>query len=88
MLPKDSKNSPENIVIGKSINLGLQLAVAVGLGFYLGWWLDKRLGTLPLFLLLGLGIGAVAGFLNIYRVAYPKKNQNSGRKKQGNEKSA
>lgn len=87
MLQKDSKNTQANTELAKSLNLGLQLAVAVGLGLFAGWWLDKRLATLPLFLLLGLCAGAVAGFLNIYRVAYPKKNQKSGSKNHRNGKS-
>jgi F0F1-type ATP synthase assembly protein I len=32
-----------------------------------GWWLDGKLGTSPLFLLIGVGLGAVGGFLWVYR---------------------
>ena len=38
--------------------------VLYGLG---GWWLDGKLGTSPLFLLIGVGLGAVGGFIWVYR---------------------
>lgn len=85
MSARDPKRVQENREIGPYLNLGLQLAVAVGLGMVLGWWVDKKLNTFPLFLLLGLCIGAVAGFLNIYRIAYPPKSQKNIREKQRNE---
>jgi len=32
-----------------------------------GWWLDEKLGTFPLFALLGLGIGFAAALLELFR---------------------
>jgi F0F1-type ATP synthase assembly protein I len=54
------------------INLGLELAVAVGLGIILGLWLDSKLKTTPLLTILGVFLGAISGMLNIYRSVYPK----------------
>ncbi len=67
--------------IGPYIDLGLQFAVAIALGVGLGYFADSKLGTFPLFLVLGLFVGAVSGFLNIYRAVFPnkkmhKKNEN------------
>ncbi len=48
-------------------HLGLTYALAVvvyGLG---GWWLDKRLETTPWFTLVGVALGAVGGFIWVYR---------------------
>lgn len=48
-------------------HLGLTYALAVvvyGLG---GWWLDKRLETMPWFTLLGVALGAIGGFIWVYR---------------------
>jgi F0F1-type ATP synthase assembly protein I len=39
--------------------LGLLNAMCLGLGLVLGWLVDRALGTLPLFLFLGL-IGGIA----------------------------
>lgn len=49
------------------MHLGLTYAASVALYGLGGWWLDGRLGTLPLFTLLGVLLGASAGFLWIYR---------------------
>ena len=54
------------------VNLGLELAVAVGLGIILGLWLDSKVKTAPLFTILGVFLGAASGMLNIYRSVYPK----------------
>jgi len=61
--------------IGRYIDLGLQFAIAIGLGVALGWYLDGKLKSTPLFLVLGVLLGATSGFLNIYRVVYPPKKR-------------
>ena len=45
---------------------GLTLALATGLFLWAGWWLDGRLGTMPLFTVLGAFTGAAAGFYSLY----------------------
>lgn len=42
--------------------IGLELAAAVLLGFFGGWWLDRRLGTLPWLTLAGAVLGLAGGF--------------------------
>ena len=32
-----------------------------------GWWLDEKVGTSPLFLILGIFLGSGAGFYNLYK---------------------
>jgi ATP synthase protein I len=44
---------------------GLTLAAAVGLFLLAGWWLDGRVGTTPLFTILGALVGAAAGFYHL-----------------------
>ena len=46
---------------------GLQLAVTIVAFMFLGIWLDKRLGTGPWLVILGVFFGAGAGFYSIYR---------------------
>ena len=47
--------------------VGLQLAVCIIGGLYLGQWLDRRFGTAPLMLFIGVFGGAAAGFYSMYR---------------------
>ena len=66
-LPTDMKG------VGPFLNLGFQLAFAVMLGLGLGYLIDSKLKSTPVFLLIGLALGAVAGFLSVYRTVYPRK---------------
>ena len=43
--------------------LGLMNALCLGAGLTGGWFADRALGTLPLFLLVGLVAGVVVGAL-------------------------
>lgn len=72
--------------IGRYIDLGLQFAIAIGLGVALGWYLDSKLKTTPLFLVLGILLGATSGFLNIYRAVYPPKQKKKANYPDSNEK--
>jgi F0F1-type ATP synthase assembly protein I len=49
------------------LGLGTALAVTVLGGLAAGHWIDGRLGTEPLFFLLGAGLGLFAGFYNFFR---------------------
>lgn len=41
--------------------LGLMNAMCLGLGLLGGWLVDRALGTLPLFMFIGLVLGIAAG---------------------------
>jgi F0F1-type ATP synthase assembly protein I len=43
--------------------LGLLNAVSLGAGLTAGWFVDRALGTLPLFLFVGLALGIFAGVM-------------------------
>lgn len=51
--------------------LGLQFAFAVVLGFYLGSWLDEKLASGQLFVIIGVLAGVFAGFLGAYKLIKP-----------------
>jgi ATP synthase protein I len=59
------------------VDVGLQFALAIILSLAFGYWLDKKLHTSPLFLIIGLILGATSGFLTIYHAAYPGKDKES-----------
>jgi ATP synthase protein I len=48
--------------------IGLVLLVTVLVGVLAGYWLDLRLGTVPIFVLVGLAIGLTAGALAVWRM--------------------
>jgi F0F1-type ATP synthase assembly protein I len=47
--------------------VGLQFALSIVVFLYVGQWIDRRLGTAPWFLLIGVFVGAGAGFYSMYR---------------------
>jgi F0F1-type ATP synthase assembly protein I len=56
----------------RHMGAGLTMAVVVGLFAYLGHLLDGVTDLEPLFLLLGLLLGSVGGFLHVVAVAAPE----------------
>ena len=46
---------------------GVQFVVAILAFLYLGKWADSKLGTAPWLLMLGVFVGAGAGFYSFYR---------------------
>lgn len=45
----------------------MQFVVALLLFLYIGQWVDRRLGTAPVFLLIGIFVGAGGSFYAMYR---------------------
>ena len=72
-------NQPEGPFkgVGANLDLGLRFALAILLTAGGGYWLDTKLETLPLFLVIGLLLGATAGFVTIYKAVYTEKRKDS-----------
>ena len=49
-------------------SVGFYIAGCIILGVVLGVWLDSKVDTSPLFMLLGLGFGLFAAFYGTYRM--------------------
>jgi ATP synthase protein I len=49
--------------------LGLEMGVAVFIGYGVGWWLDRKFGTKPYLTLVLLLFGIAAGFRGLIRAA-------------------
>jgi F0F1-type ATP synthase assembly protein I len=60
--------------------IGLELAAAVLLGFFGGWWLDRRLGTLPWLTLAGALAGIAGGFFLVASELFKIKDPPGGGK--------
>lgn len=82
-LPKGSENAHQSAwaASGKYAGLGLQLAGSIGLFLWLGWVVDHRIGTTPLFTIVGAFVGAGGGFYSLYRqlILEPRRGGGSNR---------
>jgi F0F1-type ATP synthase assembly protein I len=63
------------------MGLGLQFGGAIILFMFVGMWLDKKLGTGPWLLVLGVFVGAAGGFYSIYRKLMEDQKREDARRK-------
>ncbi|HEX6534481.1 MAG TPA: AtpZ/AtpI family protein [Gemmatimonadaceae bacterium] len=65
--------------------LGFQLAASIFLFLYLGKWVDGKLGTAPAFLIVGVFVGAAAGFYAMIRAlrSAPRQAPRDGGTREG-----
>ena len=64
---KESVQSQLLTAAGQYTGYGLSWALSTLVFLLGGWWLDGKLGTMPLFLILGAFVGGGAGFYSLYR---------------------
>ena len=55
--------------MGQALRLATELIAGVAVGGFIGWALDRWLGTAPLLMVLFLILGAAAGIVNVIRTA-------------------
>lgn len=70
------------------MGMGFYIAIAIVGGIWGGNWLDVKLNTNPLFLVIGLVLGIAVAALGVYNMIKPylaeaKKEDKTGKKKQG-----
>ncbi len=53
------------------MRVGVELVAAVVVGLAIGWGLDAWLHTRPLFLVLFVFLGGIAGIVNVWRLVAP-----------------
>lgn len=63
------------------LGVGWYVGVCIVLGVWGGLWLDDRLNTQPIFVIVGLILGVVIAFYGLYRMVLPNlnKKQNKGK---------
>ena len=66
---KKDKIHTNNNSIGSAFKISTELVAAVFVAIFIGWYIDKWLGTKPIFLIILLLVGIVAGIFNVVRSA-------------------
>lgn len=82
--PGSEKPSPVSSMpgAGAAAGMGLQFAISVLLFLLAGQWLDRKLGTAPLLLIVFVFLGAGASFYSIYRKLMEQQRREDERRKQ------
>ena len=78
MAPPLVKQSGPWAQIGFYASLGFIIPSAAGVGCFFGWYLDERLHTLPLFVVLLGFLGAAGGFVEVLRLLTRAEKRESG----------
>lgn len=65
--PKTDTKPPESINVGSFAGAGLQFAISIVLFLFAGQWIDRKLGSSPIFLIAGVFLGGAAAFYSMYR---------------------
>jgi F0F1-type ATP synthase assembly protein I len=66
-VPPGKKGGDEGTSVSEFAGVGIQFAVSILVFLYLGQWLDRKLGTAPWLLIIGVFLGAGASFYSMYR---------------------
>jgi F0F1-type ATP synthase assembly protein I len=80
--PGSQKPSPASSMAGAGAvaGMGLQFAISILLFLLAGQWIDRKLGTAPLFLILFVFLGAGGSFYSIYRKLMDQQRRDRERK--------
>ena len=65
--PTEPSEDQENLRVG--LRAGTELVAAIAAGGLIGYFLDEKFDTKPLFLLVLLILGVITGFINVWRVS-------------------
>lgn len=66
---RDEEDRRRGAAFGQAFRYAAELVVGVGVGGFIGWTLDKYLGSAPWLMALFVILGFAAGLLNIIRAA-------------------
>ena len=61
----------------RQANVAWEAVIAVGVGMGVGWFIDDRFGTSPIFLMVFMGIGMYTGFKRLLSLT-PKPPSDDG----------
>jgi len=71
LMPHDKKNQVSGFIAALSLltQIGITIVACIGIGIFLGWFLDRLLGTSPWLLLVFTLLGIAAAFKSIFDFA-------------------
>ncbi len=69
-------------------SIGIEMGVAVAVGWGIGWWLDGRFGTAPWFMIGFLLVGVAAGFKGMFAAAREMRQRDQALERQSAAKAA
>ena len=61
----EARREGQSQVIGLGMRIGIELLASVLVGAGLGWYVDQKLHTRPIFMLALLALGFTAGVMNV-----------------------
>lgn len=70
----------------RAANCGIEFAAAVFIGVVIGLWLDRYFDKFPLFMLIFLVFGSVAGYWNVLHYVKALDKKNTEKKNEPSEK--
>ena len=62
---------PRWVVALRLLGVGFFIGGCIVLGVVAGLWIDGRLGTKPVFILVGLALGIITAFYGVYQMLLP-----------------
>ncbi len=68
-----SRGESGSSALGVGLRVGVELVSALAVAVAMGWGLDRWLHTLPLFLVIFVVLGGIAGVLNVWRQVGPAR---------------
>ena len=77
---RDAKGSSAGATPAAFAGAGFQFAASILAFLFLGRWLDGKLGTAPWLLILGVFVGAGAGFYSMYRRLMASEGKGDGQR--------
>ena len=83
--PKPDTPIKDDLNPGSFAGVGLQFAISLVAFLFLGQWADRKLGTSPLFLLIGVFIGGGGAFYSMYRRLSAAQKADDERRKRSRE---
>jgi ATP synthase protein I len=67
--PPEPETQARGAALGQALRLATEMVAGVAVGGFIGWALDRFLGTAPFLMVVFLMLGAAAGILNVVRTA-------------------